>query len=133
MQEIPEMLRRWPGVLSPAGLAARPPEDGWFWRGGARTAGLSFAQRVPCWGRASVRGAAPPETRSACLPACLQLSDGLVSVFFLLQMGRRKFKRNLTSTWMHQRQNGLRWPFSPSSENSRRKRLGRSPRGRAPS
>ncbi|EAX09622.1 Purkinje cell protein 4, isoform CRA_a [Homo sapiens] len=48
-------------------------------------------------------------------------------------MDRRKFKKNLTLTWMHQRQNVQRWPFSLSSENSRRRRLGLSPSGRTPS
>ena len=61
------------------------------------------------------------------------LSDHLLFVFFLLQMGRRRFKRNLTSTWMRQRQNERQWPSSLSSENSRRKRPGPSLSGRVPS
>ncbi|VCX43055.1 unnamed protein product [Gulo gulo] len=48
-------------------------------------------------------------------------------------MGRRKFKKNSTLTWMRQRQNAQLWPFSLSSENSRRRRLGPSPSGKTPS
>lgn len=39
-----------------------------------------------------------------------------------LRMCRRKSKKSLTLTWMHQRQSVQLWPFSLSSENSRRKR-----------
>ena len=67
------------------------------------------------------------------LSSCSLLSDHLLSLFFLLQMGRRRFKRNSTSTWTRQRQNEQRWPSSLSSENSRRKRPGPSPSGRVPS
>lgn len=67
------------------------------------------------------------------LSSCSLLSDRLLFVLFLLQMGRRRFKRNSTSTWTRQRQNARRWPSSLSSENSRRKRPGPSPSGRVPS
>ncbi|EDL03666.1 Purkinje cell protein 4, isoform CRA_a [Mus musculus] len=49
------------------------------------------------------------------------------------EMGRRKSKKNLISTWMHQRQSVQLWPFSLSSENSRRKRQDHSPSGEAAS
>ncbi|EDM10958.1 Purkinje cell protein 4, isoform CRA_c [Rattus norvegicus] len=49
------------------------------------------------------------------------------------EMGRRRSKKNLISTWMHQRQSVQLWPFSLSSENSRRKRQDHSPSGEAAS
>ncbi|ERE75449.1 hypothetical protein H671_4g12630 [Cricetulus griseus] len=47
-------------------------------------------------------------------------------------MGRRKSKKNSTLTWMHQRQSVRLWPFSLSSENSRRRRPDHSSHCRSP-